>query len=87
MKKIIFISLIIISFSAFGGDIQTGVDDTTNWLQVIGLSICGLGGVAGGVMMGFNNESGAVWVVKSLIAAAVIGCIPTMVEQIGNYFK
>ena len=86
MKKIAFIVSLLLASGAFADQVSTGVTQTTGYAQTIGLSVCGLGGVIGGIMLSFNNESGSSWIVKALIAASVIGAVPFAVKEIGSFF-
>jgi hypothetical protein len=84
-KKLLIMSLIL-SSSAFADSVSTGVTQTTGYAQTIGLSVCGLGGVVGAIMLSFNNESGSAWIAKALIAASAIGAVPFAVKEIGGFF-
>jgi hypothetical protein len=86
MKMKIFIFLLLISFAAMADQVSTGVTQTTGYAQTIGISVCGLGGVVGAIMLAFNNESGSSWIAKALIAASAIGAVPFAVKEIGGFF-
>ncbi len=86
MKKIAFIGSLLLASGAFADQVSTGVTQTTGYAQTIGLSVCGLGGVIGGIMLSFNNESGSSWIAKALIAASAIGAVPFAVKEIGSFF-
>ena len=86
--KLILISMLLTSTAMAGGpdQVSTGVTQTTGYAQTIGLSVCGLGGVVGAIMLSFNNESGSAWIAKALIAASAIGAVPFAVKEIGSFF-
>ena len=86
MKKNVFIILLILTNVALADQVSTGVTQTTGYAQTIGLSVCGLGGVVGAIMLSFNNESGSAWIAKALIAASAIGAVPFAVKEIGSFF-
>jgi hypothetical protein len=86
MKKNAFIILLILTNVALADQVSTGVTQTTGYAQTIGLSVCGLGGVVGAIMLSFNNESGSAWIAKALIAASAIGAVPFAVKEIGSFF-
>jgi len=86
VKKIAFIVSLLLASGAFADQVSTGVNQTTGYAQTIGLSVCGLGGVIGGIMLSFNNESGSSWIAKALIAASAIGAVPFAVKEIGSFF-
>ncbi len=85
-KYLVLISLIFISQAANADQVQTGVTETTSYVQQIGLSICGLGGSVGAIMLGINSDSGSAWISKALIAASALGAIPFLVKEIGSFF-
>lgn len=88
MKRSVFFTVLFLSCCAFAGSdqISTGVKETTNYAQTIGLSVCGLGGVVGAIMLAFNNESGSSWIAKALIGACALGAVPFAVMAIGGFF-
>ena len=88
MKKLsIALGLILMSVSIYAdSEITTGINSTTQYVQGIGLAICGLGGVVGGIMLAFNKESGSSWIANALIAAASIGGVVFAVKTIGEFF-
>lgn len=85
-KILIVVVLLIFLKNANADQVQTGVTQTTGYVQTIGLSVCGLGGVVGAIMLAFNNESGSSWIAKALIAASAIGAVPFAVKEIGGFF-
>jgi hypothetical protein len=85
-KILIVVMLLIVFKNASADQVQTGVTQTTGYVQTIGLSVCGLGGVVGAIMLAFNNESGSSWIAKALIAASAIGAVPFAVNEIGSFF-
>ena len=86
MKKNVFIISLLLTSVAFADQVSTGVTQTTGYAQTIGLSVCGLGGVVGAIMLSFNNEAGSGWIAKALIAASAIGAVPFAVKEIGSFF-
>ena len=86
MKKNVFIIFLILTNVVLADQVSTGVTQTTGYAQTIGLSVCGLGGVVGAIMLSFNNESGSAWIAKALIAASAIGAVPFAVKEIGSFF-
>lgn len=67
-------------------DIVSGVSNTTEEVQKIGLGIAGLFGVIGAVMMAYNPEGGTQKASYALFAAAAIGVMPSLVATIGGFF-
>lgn len=87
MKTKTLLLCLLMSNLALADQISTGITETTGYAQTIGLSVCGLGGVIGAIMLSFNNESGSSWIAKALMGASAIGAMPFLVEAIGEFFK
>lgn len=87
MKTKTLLLCLLMSNIALADQISTGITETTGYAQTIGLSVCGLGGVIGAIMLSFNNESGSSWIAKALMGASAIGAIPFAVQAIGEFFK
>jgi len=87
MKKSLLLALLFLTTNVSLADqVIQGVHETTSYVQEIGLAICALGGVIGGVMMAFNQESGAQWISKALLGTAAIGAVTILVSSIGGFF-
>lgn len=86
MKTKTLLLCLLMSNLALADQISTGITETTGYVQTIGLSVCGLGGVIGAIMLSFNNESGSSWIAKALMGASAIGAIPFAVTEIGSFF-
>lgn len=80
------ISILVLSTQSTHADIISGVTDTTEELQKIGLGIASLFGVIGAVMMAYNPEGGTQKASYALFAAAAIGVMPSLVSLIGGFF-
>lgn len=89
MKKIIFVTslLLLLTGTAHADQVIQGIHESTDYAQQIGLAICALGGVIGGIMMAFNNDSGASWMGKAIVSVSAIGAIPFLVKAIGGFFN
>lgn len=89
MKNFILIFGLAFMFTgvAHADQVIQGIHESTSYAQEIGLAICALGGVLGGVLMAFNNESGASWMGKAIVSVSAIGAIPFLVKAIGGFFN